>query len=163
MAKILGFIVLFFLVVAFSVVVAGQLGLFKGRVPQDLGAREGRFKAPSPTPNSVSSQADLYPHHPQLIYARVAPLQFKGSPDEAMQKLVGIVKALDRTQLVTQAPDYLYAQCQTRILRFTDDLEFSLDRSAGRIHVRSASRLGAKDFGVNRERVEAIRAQFEAN
>jgi uncharacterized protein (DUF1499 family) len=63
---------------------------------------------------------------------------------------------------VTQSPDYLYAQCSTRWLKFTDDVEFYLDASAGVIHVRSASRIGRSDLGVNRARVEALRARFAA-
>lgn len=55
--------------------------------------------------------------------------------------------------------DYLYAQFTTRWLGFMDDVEFWLDRRAGVIHVRSASRLGRRDFGVNRARVEALRAE----
>ena len=52
---------------------------------------------------------------------------------------------------------------RTRLLRFTDDVEFSLDEAAGVIHVRSASRLGYGDRGVNRARVEAIRSAFMAS
>ncbi len=65
--------------------------------------------------------------------------------------------------IVTNEPDYIYAQCTTKLLKFTDDIEFWLDRNAGVIQVRSASRLGKKDFDVNRKRVEAIRAQFNSN
>lgn len=42
-----------------------------------------------------------------------------------------------------------------------DDTEFQLDPS-GVIHVRSAARLGYSDLGVNRRRVEAIRAKLAA-
>ena len=59
-------------------VLAGQLGLLKGKAPTDLGVHDGRLKPPSKTPNSVSSQAVLYPDHPQLAYASIAPLQLKG-------------------------------------------------------------------------------------
>jgi uncharacterized protein (DUF1499 family) len=62
--------------------------------------------------------------------------------------------------IVTSEPHYLYAQCQTQWLKFVDDLEFYADDNAKLIHVRSASRIGRKDFGVNRARVEAIRTQF---
>ena len=60
--------------------------------------------------------------------------------------------------IVEQRPDYLYAQAQTRWLKFVDDLEFWANPAGGVIEVRSASRLGQEDFGVNRKRVEAIRA-----
>jgi len=161
--KVVGFIVLFVMALVAIVVVVGQLGLLQGRVPKDLGVQQGRLKPPSDTPNSVSSQVDLYPGHAQKEYARIAPLHFTGDADEAMRHLAVVIKSLDRTTLVTQSPDYLYAQCQSKVLKFTDDVEFWLDRTAGVIQVRSASRLGRSDLGVNRARIETIRAQFEKN
>lgn len=67
---------------------------------------------------------------------------------------------MDRTVVVKQEPDYIYAQCTSSVLQFTDDLEFWLDRTAGVIHVRSASRLGRKDLNANRSRVEKIRVEY---
>jgi uncharacterized protein (DUF1499 family) len=63
---------------------------------------------------------------------------------------------------MTQTPGYLHAEMRTRWLKFTDDLELLLDEKASLIHVRSASRLGQRDFGANRQRVEWLRAQFDA-
>jgi uncharacterized protein (DUF1499 family) len=64
--------------------------------------------------------------------------------------------------LVTQRPGYLHAECRTKWMGFVDDVEFLLDPAARVIHVRSASRLGRRDFGTNRERIEAIRAALGA-
>jgi uncharacterized protein (DUF1499 family) len=80
-----------------------------------------------------------------------------------MTKIAALLRATDRTVLVKQEADYLYAQSSTPLLKFTDDLEFWLDRPNAVIHVRSASRLGRKDFTANRDRVEKIRAQFSTN
>jgi uncharacterized protein (DUF1499 family) len=44
---------------------------------------------------------------------------------------------------------------------FVDDVEFLADRASGVVHVRSASRLGRRDFGVNRARIEELRAILE--
>jgi uncharacterized protein (DUF1499 family) len=145
---------------ATAVVLAGQLGFLSGQAPDDLGVRNGRLKPPSSTPNSVSSQANLYADHPQRAFAAIAPLAFTGDADQAMQKLAALLKAGERTVLVTQQPDYLYAQCSTPLLHFTDDVEFWLDRTAGVIQLRSASRLGQGDLGANRARIEKLRAQF---
>ena len=65
--------------------------------------------------------------------------------------------------VVNEKPGYVYAQCQTRWLKFTDDLELALDASERVIHVRSASRIGRGDLGVNRARVEAIRAAMASS
>jgi len=75
-------------------------------------------------------------------------------------RLAALLETTPGCVLVKREPAYLYAQCRTRWLKFTDDVEFSLDEAGSVIHVRSASRLGRKDFGVNRARVEALRARF---
>jgi uncharacterized protein (DUF1499 family) len=132
------------------------------RAANGLGAQDGRLQPPSRTPNSVSSQAGLYSEHPQRNYADIEPLRFKGSGEAALQQLAELLRATPRTVLITQTPGYLHAEMQTRWLKFTDDLELLLDERAALIHVRSASRLGQRDFGANRDRVEALRARFEA-
>ena len=158
--KVFGWIAIAIATLGFALILAGQAGLLAGRLPKRLGVTDGRLKPPSPTPNSVSSQADLYPEHVQLAYARMDPLRFTGDGPTAMERLAGIVAALPGANLVVREPDYLRAECSTPVLKFTDDVEFWLDRSAGVIHFRSSSRLGRKDFGVNRKRMEDIRAQF---
>lgn len=162
LVKVLAIIGLCVLLTGCALVLLGQLGAFAGHMPQGLGVKDGKLAPPSQTQNSVSSQADLHPQHPQKDYARIEPLHFTGDADAAMARLADVVRPMPRTVIVQQTPDYIYAQASTQWLRFRDDVEFSLDPSAGVIHVRSASRLGAKDFQVNRQRVEAIRAQFNA-
>lgn len=144
---------------------AGQLGWLRGSQPARLGLTEGRLKPPSKTPNSVSSQADLWPDHPQREYARIAPLPAgaaQGGADASWARLKRVVGNGPGARVVQAEGDYLYAQFTTRWLGFTDDVEFWLDRAAGVIHVRSASRLGRRDFGVNRQRVEGLRARLAA-
>lgn len=149
-------------VLAAAVVGAGQLGFLAGSAPAQLGVTDGRLKPPSLDPNSVSSQAALYPDHPQQAYATIAPLKFTGDGEAAMARLATLLQQSPGTVIVTRQPDYIYAQCSTPVLRFTDDVEFWLDKAKGVIQFRSASRLGRKDFGVNRARMEAIRARFQA-
>jgi uncharacterized protein (DUF1499 family) len=144
-------------------ILAGQFGLLRGKAPSNLGVTDGKFKPPSKSENSVSSQADLYPDHPMVAYAAIAPISFSGDAQVAWEKLVSAVKGLPRMAVVSDTGSYLYAQQTTLLLRFTDDVEFSLDADSNVIHVRSASRLGRKDFGVNRKRIEAIRAAFNAS
>ena len=159
--KMAGLLLGALLAVAGLLLLAGQLGLFAGKPPQDLGARDGRLKPPSLTPNSVSSQAGRHADHPQRSGADIAPLRYTGDARVALRQLATLLETTPGCVLVTQEPAYLYAQCRTRWLKFTDDVEFSLDEAGGVIHVRSASRLGRKDFGVNRARVEALRARFD--
>jgi uncharacterized protein (DUF1499 family) len=91
-------------------------------------------------------------------YARIAPFKASGDGSADMAKIAEILKSMPRTVIVTQSPNYIYAQSTTALLKFTDDVEFALDAGKGIIDVRSASRIGRKDFGVNRARIESIRA-----
>lgn len=161
--KTLWFVGLVVILLPAVVFFAGQFGMLKGKAPSDLGVHNGRLKPPSNTPNSVSSQAGLYPKHPQRGYADIPPLHYQGDGASALRKLADIVRALPATTVVTETSDYLYAQSTTPTLKFTDDVEFWLNPAEQVIHVRSASRIGRKDFAVNRARVESIRAQFEKN
>ena len=145
-----------------AVVVAGQLGLLKGVAPDTLGVRDGRLKPPSRTPNSVTSQAGLHAEHPMRAYAEIAPLALRGDGTATLAALRRIVEAMPGASVVKTEPDYLYAQFTTRVLGFVDDTEFWLDPAAGVVQVRSSSRVGRKDLGVNRERIEAIRTQLAA-
>lgn len=143
-----------------AVLLAARLGAFAGTPPTDLGVRDGRLKQPSTTPNSVSSQADLWPGHPQQRYARIAPLPLRGDGAATMARLLAVIEGMEGARLVERRPDYLYVQFTTRLMRYVDDAEFWLDPVAGAVQVRSASRLGRSDLGVNRKRVEAIRARL---
>jgi uncharacterized protein (DUF1499 family) len=107
------------------------------------------------------SQASRYPNARQRAYAEIPPLRYTGDAAAAMTRLAGVVGGMAGAALHTATPDYLYATFTTRWLRFEDDVEFVVSPAEGLIHLRSASRLGAEDFGTNRRRVEAIRAAFE--
>ncbi len=144
-------------------IVAAQFGAFSGTAPANLGVKDGKLKRPAGTPNSVSSQTSLWPEHPQAKRAAIEPLRYAGDPKAALQKVAAILTGMERTTLIKQEPGYLYAQCTTPLMRYTDDIEFWLDESANLIHVRSASRIGYSDRGLNRARVEAIRHRFNSN
>jgi len=139
---------------------AGRLGMLAGKAPADLGVREGRLKAPSTSPNSVSSQAALWPGHPQLAYASIAPLAVAGAAAAAMAKVRSVVESTPGARVVQANGDYLRAEFTTPLMRYTDDVEFWFDSAAGVVQVRSASRLGESDIGANRARVEALRARL---
>lgn len=158
-----GLIVSFFVLLALAVagVLAGQFGLLKGKPPTDLGVREGKLKAPSNSPNSVSSQANLWPGHPRAQEAQIAPLALKnGDGPATLAALLAVVRSAPGAVVVQAQPDYIYAQFSTPLMKYVDDVEFWLDPAAGVIQVRSASRLGESDLGANRQRVEALRAHL---
>ena len=160
MLKVIGASLLALLIlVPASLLLAGQFNFLTGQRPTDLGAGRGMLKAPDASKeNSISSQAALHPH---TDYHLIAPLAFKGDGKRVFSKLTAIVRAMDGARVIDAQPDYLYAQFQSKWLKFIDDVEFVLDDKDGVIHMRSASRLGQSDLGANRRRLEAVRTQLE--
>jgi uncharacterized protein (DUF1499 family) len=77
-----------------------------------------------------------------------------------MTRLAGILRAMPGATVVTVRPDYLHAEFASALFGFVDDVEFVVDPGASSIQVRSAARMGYSDMGVNRKRVEAIRAAY---
>src|SRR5215203_2384965 len=151
-----------FIILPLLVFAAGQFGLLKGRPPAEPGLREGKLKPPSRTENSVSSQAAQWPEGEYAVkYATIEPLVFTQDSTLAMNRLRDVVTNWPGARIVENSPDYLAVQFETRWLRFVDDAEFLLDPAAHVIHVRSASRIGRKDFGANRARIEAIRKRAD--
>lgn len=119
-----------------------------------LGLPNGQLTECGKSPNCVSSQASQSSQ-------RVDPIRFEGDPVLARQQLQQVLQNRPRTRIVKAENDYLRAVATSRLFRFQDDLEFLIDAQAREIHVRSASRAGHSDLGVNRRRVEEIRATFE--
>jgi uncharacterized protein (DUF1499 family) len=76
---------------------------------------------------------------------------------EAMVAAKRALQAMARTTIVREAQNYVYAEAKSKLLGFVDDVELWFDEQAGAFQVRSASRLGRRDFGVNRQRVEELR------
>ena len=121
--------------------------------PANIGTHDGKL-APCPSsPNCVSSQSSDDAH-------RIAPLTYSGRAADAMKKLTVIVQTFPRTSVITISDSYLHAEFTSAIFRFVDDLEFLVDETAEVIHVRSASRMGYSDLGMNRKRIEQIRLRW---
>ena len=72
------------------------------------------------------------------------------------------VTAMPGAQIISEQDQYLYAEFTSRLMGFVDDVEFLADPAAGLVHVRSASRLGHSDLGVNRKRIEDLRSSLGA-
>jgi uncharacterized protein (DUF1499 family) len=137
-------------------VLGGQpMGLFSGSRPEGLGFNNGQFKPPSWKPNTVSSTVEKSDtkHY-------IEPISFSGDAAGAWEKFISVVKSQPRVIIVTENKNYLYAEFKTASMGFVDDVEAALDAKANVIHVRSASRLGVRDFDANRKRIEIIRAAF---
>ena len=126
-----------------------------GRMPEEIGVERGAL-APCPDkPNCVSSFADDADH-------QIAPLATLGTSLAAWQGLQSIVEADSSAEIITSSDDYLHAVYTSMLMRYRDDVEFLLREGKNEIAVRSASRVGHGDMGVNRKRVEAIRSRLIA-
>ncbi|HEX7811279.1 MAG TPA: DUF1499 domain-containing protein [Burkholderiales bacterium] len=130
------------------------MGLLSGTRPHGLGVRNGKLKEAPSSPNAVSSQAEDRAH-------AIAPLGYLGTREEVVRKLRSIIGDTPRARIIEQTPDYLYVEYESALLGFVDDVEFYLPAYEKVIHVRSASRLGYSDFGVNRKRIEDIREKLQ--
>ena len=125
-----------------------------GMRPPHLGVKDGRL-APCPdSPNCVSSQSTDAAHS-------VAPLTYTTTSADAVADLRKIIEGIKRAVIIKETATYLHIEFTSALLRFVDDVEFFVDDAEKKIHVRSASRVGYSDLGVNRRRVERIRQTWE--
>jgi uncharacterized protein (DUF1499 family) len=129
--------------------------MFAGKRPTNLGVQNGSL-APCPnTPNCVNSQST----NP---ISQIEPLTYNSTGTQAIADLKTVIHNLERTTIVTENSNYLHAEFKSALMGYVDDVEFYLDEAQQAIHVRSASRLGKSDLGVNRKRIETIRAKLQA-
>jgi uncharacterized protein (DUF1499 family) len=130
--------------------------MLSGKRPDNLGVSNGRLAPCKRTPNCVSSQADR-----SDVEHYIAPIPFKGTTVEAMVAARRAIDSMERSKIVHHEPGYIYSEFRSKLLGYVDDVELLFDDKAGVFHVRSASRLGRRDFGVNRKRIEALRGLFQ--
>jgi uncharacterized protein (DUF1499 family) len=105
------------------------------------------------SPNCVSSLSEDKSHY-------VEPLSYEVSQKEAREKLISVINSMKHSEIVTAEINYIHATFKSSLFRFVDDVEFSFGDQKKVIDVRSASRTGYSDLGVNRKRVEEIRKRF---
>ena len=141
------------LLIAISLVALVMLGIRLVK-PSALGVQKGRLNPCSEKPNCVCSQ-DTDAQH------QINPIRFTGTASDAMIRLKKAIARLPRNKVITETDSYLHVEFTSQIMRFVDDVELLIDESNHVIHVRSASRVGHSDMGVNRKRVEAIRTAME--
>jgi uncharacterized protein (DUF1499 family) len=127
-----------------------------GKRPENLGIKDQKLTPCPETPNCVTSFVDS---SDTIHYISAIP--YSASLDSEKDKIKKICANLPRTNLVKETNNYLYYEFTSFLMRYVDDVEFYLDEKSKLIHVRSASRIGKGDMGVNRKRIEAIRKELE--
>ena len=142
-------------IIVIAVLAVGAASLFAAsltsRRPAGLGVHNDRLAACPSSPNCVSTQAEDREHW-------IRPIDTEHADPLAVIRQ--ILQQLPRVTIVSDTDTYLHAEFRSRLFRFPDDVEFFCVPDTGRIHFRSASRLGHSDLGVNRARMEQIRERF---
>jgi uncharacterized protein (DUF1499 family) len=136
-----------------AILLGSAMGLFSGSRPPDLGFDQGRFAPGDWRPNWVASTTAR-----EDAQHYVAPIAIAGDAAQAWSRLEAVIAAMPRATVVSRTSGYLHVEFASKAMGFVDDAQFALDAAGGVIHAKSAARLGVRDFSVNRDRVEEIRA-----
>ncbi|MGI1670858.1 MAG: DUF1499 domain-containing protein [Neptuniibacter sp.] len=120
------------------------------------GIKNGQLMPCPSSPNCVSSQAEDNAHF-------IEPIKASGSLAQVKKTLMNVLLHSVRATVTQTEGNYIRAEFFSLIFRFVDDVEFLIVEQGPDeilVHVRSASRVGYSDFGVNRKRIEKIRSRF---
>jgi len=124
------------------------------KVPESTGLRHGKLAECPDKQNCVSSMAKDETQY-------IKPFQYSTDFNKAKYALLESVRQMKRSKIISDSGNYIHAEFRSKIFRFTDDVEFLIDEKTKTIHIRSASRVGYSDMGVNRKRVEILRKIFD--
>ena len=144
-----------FIILTVLILAVAIMFFFRGKASQNgqaAGLTNGQLTKCSNKPNCACSEyADDDIHF-------VEPLSFdSGSADKAWDNTIKAISATGG-KIVENNGSYAAATYTSSVFKFVDDVELRLDRDNNLIHIRSASREGYSDLGVNAKRVESIRA-----
>jgi len=120
----------------------------------NLGVSDNHLAACPTSPNCVVSQNADSKH-------AINPIPYHVDRDTAKETLLKVLTVVPRTEVVENTDNYIHALSKSRIFKFVDDVEFYFPADENVIHIRSASRLGDSDLGVNRRRMEQIRLAMQ--
>jgi len=136
------------------VIIVPMVGLLDGTRPEKLGIQNNKLRDCPGSPNCVTSYSDV---NSDIEEFNIEPLPFESTAIHSIQKIRNTVATIKGITIITETENYIHAECRSKYLGFIDDLEVYCDEQQKVCLVRSASRLGHSDFGVNRKRVEKIR------
>lgn len=140
--------------IIFALIISASSLVFSPSALAAIGIDNGQL-APCPSsPNCVVSQAADEDH-------AIKPLTYQGDRATAKANILKVLSVVPRTTVVDQTDDYIRSEAKSRLFKFVDDVEFYLPKDEQVIHVRSASRVGESDLGVNRRRIEQIRLALQ--
>ncbi len=129
--------------------------LFAGTAPTDIGVNNGKLTDCPATPNCVNSQVSAI-----NIEHSIKPIEVGGETQRIMADLKLAVQSMPRSTIIKETNNYLSVEFTSKLMGFVDDVEFYLDDTGKALQMRSASRLGESDLGINRQRIEEIRSKL---
>ena len=141
------------LIAGLLVVTGGVLAILISTTEGSVGLVGGKLRPCPDRPNCVGSQESSGDR-------RVEPIPYQTSAEEAKEAIHRAMGEVPRSRLAAESEQYLHFTVTSSLFRFVDDVEFLIDDQKKLIDVRSASRVGYSDMGVNRNRVEEIRAKL---
>lgn len=139
--------------VALGMALSVYYAVYLNSFPRKAGLLEGHLHRCFYSPNCVSSVEEPDDSH------YVEPISVPPGVD-AMSLIVEVISTFPRQKIIVKQENYIHAEFWSKVFRFVDDVEFHYQPELRLIQVRSAARLGYRDFGVNRDRIEAIRKRF---
>ncbi|MBR7888645.1 DUF1499 domain-containing protein [Marinomonas sp. A79] len=123
------------------------------KLPEGLGVTDGLLKACPPSPNCVSTQAA-----PDDAEHYMEPIIYQGDAKDVQLAIESYMLSKNNARIVTQSLGYVHFEVTSRLIGYVDDVEFYFPEADSVVHVRSASRVGYSDLGVNRARMVEIQA-----
>jgi uncharacterized protein (DUF1499 family) len=146
MSRLIAFALLIFLTLTASL----MLPTDAWAVASGLGVSSGHLSLCPASDNCVVSQSGDRKH-------AIDPITYHVDRNKARETLLKVLTVVPRTSVLEQTDNYIHATSKSRIFKFIDDVEFYFPANENIIHLRSASRIGESDLGVNRRRLEQIR------
>ena len=139
-----------FLAIAFSLIITLAINFYSSAALAATGLTDGHLEPCPSSPNCVVSQDGDDEH-------AVDPISYTGDRSDVKEALLKVLSVVPRTEVIENNDDYIRTESTSRIFKFVDDAEFYFPKDENVIQVRSASRVGESDLGVNRRRIEQIR------
>jgi len=135
-----------------------MLGKQSGEMRPELGLLDGRLRACPDKPNCVSTTALPAPAAAERNHVDPIALPPGISRERGLAAAREVLASHPRTAITVEREGYLHAEARSRLFGFVDDVEIHVPLSANRVELRSASRVGYSDLGVNRARMDTFRA-----
>ena len=139
-----------YLSIIFGLIITLSVSLIANPAMAATGLSDGHLQPCPESPNCVVSQDGDEKHS-------VEPITYSGDRNEVKSALLKVLSVVPRTEVVEDTGDYIRTESTSRLFKFVDDAEFYFPEDENVIQVRSASRVGESDLGVNRRRIEQIR------